>query len=536
MRRGLRRPRMGPLSQVRWTVRRTAVVVTGVGLVATLGIAALVVIGGRSSTSAACEAATLAAPDFEAAPFAFDPEARALAFVQAMATDDFQTAYGMLAYMGVEPLCEYPGGGVLEAIWRAALQGRQADIGAASTQLWRFVAEHDKLDVLVRVPYQEQKAPASAAYLRIGLLRDGRVGAAAVDQARTQLGPASTFAPPLYADPTAFRETELTLGDAPWVLAATLTTPHGPGPFPAVVLMPWTNFSGRDGTDGANKVLRDLAWGLATQGVASLRYDPRAWTHALAFARQADFTLADQAVDDALTAVEMLLAESRIDPARVFVLGGGFNGLAAPRVALRDKRIAGLILYSASSGRFVDTSLRRFQRRVERREVENEHEERAGKVLQARIAASVAAANAEAEIRHMSVRAAYHRDLAGYRPEVIAQTLPMPTLVLHGWHDNVTTADEVYGWVQNLNKRRDAAFRMYAYHSRGLFDTREMTGPDVRRKGHVDVEVVNDIALWIGGTWPTQPCIDSLSWSEGCHGGPNAELRGLQVALFGGSA
>ena len=530
--------RGGRLLRVRWTLRRTVGLAGGLGLIAALGIVALLVIRGGTWTSAACEAATLAPPDFEAAPFTFDPEARALAFVQAMAMDDFQTAYEMLAseFMNLDPLCEHPGGGQLETLWRETVQGRQVDIEAASTQLWRFGIERDVLDVLVRVPYDEQNPPASAAYLRVGLQRDGRVSSVDVDQARTQLGPVSTFAPPPYADLTAFRETELTLGAAPWSLGATLTTPSGPGPFPAVALIPWTNFSGRDGTTGANKAFRDLAWGLATQGVASLRYDSRMWTHALAFARQADFTLADQAVDDALTAVAVLRTSSRIDPARVFVLGGGFNGFAAPRVALRDPAIAGLILYSAGSGQLVETWWRRFQRYVERAgtgsELEQRARRRAGEILQARIAASLASAKAEGEVRHMSVRASYHRDLVGYQPEVVARTLPMPILVLHGWRDHATTAPEVYGWVRNLYQRPDAAFRMYDHHSHGLLDTREMTGPDIRRAGHVGVQVVNDIAVWIGETWPTQPCVDSLAWSEGCRGGPDAVLREFQLALF----
>ena len=41
--------------------------------------------------------ATPAAPDFEAAPFAFDPVARASTFLQALADADFRTAYEMSA-------------------------------------------------------------------------------------------------------------------------------------------------------------------------------------------------------------------------------------------------------------------------------------------------------------------------------------------------------------------------------------------------------------------------------------------------------
>ena len=46
----------------------------------------------NAGTVSDCEAATPAPPDLDAEPFAFDPEARAYAFIKAMADDDFQTA------------------------------------------------------------------------------------------------------------------------------------------------------------------------------------------------------------------------------------------------------------------------------------------------------------------------------------------------------------------------------------------------------------------------------------------------------------
>ena len=61
-------------------------------------------------TVPACEAATPAPPDFEAAPFTFDPEARALALGQALINDDVRVAYEMLApeMLHYASLCELP--------------------------------------------------------------------------------------------------------------------------------------------------------------------------------------------------------------------------------------------------------------------------------------------------------------------------------------------------------------------------------------------------------------------------------------------
>jgi hypothetical protein len=54
---------------------------------------------------------------------------------------------------------------------------------------------------------------------------------------------------------------------------ATLTLPHGNGPWPAVVLLAGSGPQDRDETVGPNKPLKDLAWGLASRGIAVVRFD-----------------------------------------------------------------------------------------------------------------------------------------------------------------------------------------------------------------------------------------------------------------------
>lgn len=74
------------------------------GLVTLIALTLLI----NAATVPACEAATPALPDFEAAPFAFDPEKRALALGEALMNDDIRVAYGMLApdVLHVASLCE----------------------------------------------------------------------------------------------------------------------------------------------------------------------------------------------------------------------------------------------------------------------------------------------------------------------------------------------------------------------------------------------------------------------------------------------
>ena len=110
--------------------------------------------------------------------------------------------------------------------------------------------------------------------------------------------------PPEYARPDSFREDEVTVGEGQWALPGTLTLPRGGGPLPAVVLVHGSGPQDRDETVLANKPFRDLAWGLASRGIAVLRYDKRTKVHGAKMASAGTpVTVKEETIDDALAAV-----------------------------------------------------------------------------------------------------------------------------------------------------------------------------------------------------------------------------------------
>lgn len=122
---------------------------------------------------------------------------------------------------------------------------------------------------------------------------------------------AVTASPPPYADPGTFDEHEVLVGEGEHALPGTLTLPVSPGPVPAVVLVHGSGPSDRDSSLGPNKPVRDLAWGLASRGVAVLRYEKRTRQHPSAFAALGEsYTVREEVIDDALAAVASLRGAS----------------------------------------------------------------------------------------------------------------------------------------------------------------------------------------------------------------------------------
>jgi dienelactone hydrolase len=83
--------------------------------------------------------------------------------------------------------------------------------------------------------------------------------------------------------------------------------------------------------------------GLASRGVAVLRYEKRTRQHAAKLASVRAFTVKEEVLDDVLAAVAMLRASEGIDPKRIFVLGHSLGGMLIPHIGRLDPNIAGFI-------------------------------------------------------------------------------------------------------------------------------------------------------------------------------------------------
>jgi len=147
--------------------------------------------------------------------------------------------------------------------------------------------------------------------------------------------------------PAGLTEEAFTVGTGQLALQGTLTLPPGTARVAAVVLVHGSGPEDRDETLGPNKPFRDLAWGLASRGVAVLRYEKRTRQYAAAMAQNANLTVREEAIDDAVLAEQALRRHARIEANKVYIAGHSLGGMLAPRIGQEDRSIAGLILLAA---------------------------------------------------------------------------------------------------------------------------------------------------------------------------------------------
>ena len=120
---------------------------------------------------------------------------------------------------------------------------------------------------------------------------------------------------------------------------------------PAVVLVHGSGPSNMDEKVGKLTPFKDLAEGLASKGIAVIRYDKRTYAHKKQYINKPDMSIKEEAIEDAILATELLRKDSRIDSDNIFIIGHSMGGMLAPRIDAEGGNYKGLILLAGSPRR-----------------------------------------------------------------------------------------------------------------------------------------------------------------------------------------
>ncbi|GAA4680977.1 alpha/beta hydrolase [Pseudonocardia yuanmonensis] len=135
------------------------------------------------------------------------------------------------------------------------------------------------------------------------------------------------------APPFPYRSEDVTFPSGGLTLAGTVTTPEGPGPFPAVVMITGSGAQDRDETLAGHKPFLVPADVLTRAGVAVLRTDDRGVGGS---GGSLDGTPYADLADDARAGVAYLRTRPDVDPARIGLFGHSEGGYLAPLAVQRS--------------------------------------------------------------------------------------------------------------------------------------------------------------------------------------------------------
>ena len=372
-----------------------------------------------------------------------------------------------------------------------------------------WAAESAKIGSIVTVG-EVASEPMTAGLVRVGVRLNGECGTLTVVMSVDQKGvihglrldqeAGALWTAPPYAAPTRFEERDVALGPGALVVQGTLSMPRGPTAVPGVVLLSGGGPFDRDETAGSNKPLKDLAWGLASRGIAVARFDRVSHTHAGYVARTPAFTMTDDYVPHAVAAVRLLQATPRVDPARVFVVGHSMGGKVAPRVAEAEPSVAGLVIMAGDTQPMHHAAVRvaRYLAALEPAPIDGAAVEmimrQAANVESPELSPSTPASELP-----FGFSGAYWLDVRGYDPVSTAARLNKPMLIVQGGRDyQVTIDDDLAGWRAGLAHRPNVTIRVYPADDHLFFPgSGESVPADYEAPQHVDPAVIEDIATWL---------------------------------------
>jgi dienelactone hydrolase len=411
-----------------------------------------------------------------------DPAVQARQFIDSLAKEDFAGAQSLLS---VDMAAKLPSA-TLKQIW----QGLQKQAGAYQRSGSAQTEPGEKSDVVfLTCIFEKMRLDA-----RVPVDKEGRITGLSFRQH-------TDYSPPDYVKTDSFHEQEVIVGSGEWSVHGTLTIPHGEGPFSAVVLVAGSGPADRDSTLGPNKPFRDLAWGIASRGIAVLRYNKRANEHPDAFSNLAIFTVREETTDDALLAVALLRATPSVSAKKVFVLGHSLGGTLAPRIGKTDPGVAGLIILAGTTHTLLDLFVPQFRHNFTLHGPMTEKQQKMLDTIAQQVARAKdpnLSASTPKEEMPLATPASYWLDLRGYHPEIMSQGLQQPMLILQAERDYQVTMEDWGTWKTGLAGKSNVQFKSYPRLNH-LFMEGEGVSSDEEyvKPGHIPGLVVEDIANWI---------------------------------------
>ncbi len=386
-----------------------------------------------------------------------------------------------MTFLVPQALVAVPGKVALEGEEAGTLDGKPVRVKKYSIELpgvLELVWAEAEANLLMRVEVPLQK---------VEMVREGFA-----------LAPKASARPAGPAAPLSFTERDLKFPSGSLSFPATLCLPAGAkGKVPVVVLVHGSGAHDRDETIGPNKPFRDLARGLAAEGIATLRYEKR--THAfLAQINPSTLTLDDETIDDAVAALAFARTLPEADPGKVFILGHSQGATFSPVIAERGKARGAILM--AAMERPVDQTIQE-QIAFQGKRAGKPDEEIAKQVDGLKKTfARVRSGEAPDQEMVFLANALYWRSFLSHDTLAELRRLQAPVLLLQGGKDvQVLKVDYDLARQALAGKAPEMAEAHWFPDLNHLFFPVEgdPTGAEYGREANIPAEVIRTIGAWV---------------------------------------
>ena len=296
--------------------------------------------------------------------------------------------------------------------------------------------------------------------------------------------------------------------DTKYPLKGILTLPDNiTEPVPAVVLVHGSGSSNMDEKVGKITPFKDLAEGLAKQGIACVRYNKRSFSYGfkMVMDRKNIITVKEETIDDAIMAANLLKNDSRIDTSKVFIIGHSMGGMLAPRIDAEGGNFRGLIMMAGSPLPMEKIMLIQLEEQLA------EMKGLTKKIISKQLDKFTALFEGLYELTDEAAKATkigngvtlyYFKEMGQPTVEDYLNKTDKPMLIMQGEKDFQVRADRDYAAYQKiLVGRSNVTFKLYPGLSHAFvpatYEDISMAKKEYSIEKHIGDDVISDIANWI---------------------------------------
>ena len=296
--------------------------------------------------------------------------------------------------------------------------------------------------------------------------------------------------------------------DTKYPLKGILTLPDNiTEPVPAVVLVHGSGSSNMDEKVGKITPFKDLAEGLAKQGIACVRYNKRSFSYGfkMVMDKKNIVTVKEETIDDAIMAANLLKNDSRIDTSKVFILGHSMGGMLAPRIDAEGGNFRGLIMMAGSPLPMEKIML------IQLEEQMAETKGLTKKIISKQLDKFTALFEGLYELTDEAAKATkigngvtlyYFKEMGQPTVEDYLNKTDKPMLIMQGEKDFQVRADRDYAAYQKiLVGRSNVTFKLYPGLNHAFvpatYEDISMAKKEYSIEKHIGDDVISDIANWI---------------------------------------
>lgn len=312
------------------------------------------------------------------------------------------------------------------------------------------------------------------------------------------------YAPASYVNTLAFTEYRLHFGKAPYAMWGMLSMPAGVKQPPCVIIVGGSGPTDMDMTLESNKPYKDIAWGLASKGVAVFRFHKRSFLYGPQLAQDAysgqKMTIKEEYLDDVKDVVNLLKKDKRINTKKIFILGHSQGGMLAPLIAQQNPAVAGVIMAEANARPMQDLLIEQIDFLYKDQELTAVQREKTDALKRHALNAKRPDLTLnEPNDSLPGAPAAYWISVNSYNQLEVTKKIKQPVMIVQGERDYQVTMKEYALWQSGLAARKGmTTYKLYPKLNHLLMEGEGPSSPqEYSKRGNVPEYVIDDLAGWI---------------------------------------